>query len=834
MLKLVKKIWFKTTLIVLLGASSSFATDFSDNSFLITEVNPRNYNSQKLWNFLESNQWTGVELRVDTLGQELFLQGTNQPFETLLERINTLANSNESKIIPVFLRYKGDVILLDSLIQTSPISSQIFYLPQGETWPSLEYLVQANRRVIFFVEGNIQNESRILHEVNNYALQITADRLTPNSVILGRTSSINLELFKVDNFDKLPVGPRQNLEVRNLVPDYINYLLENWKKFGKKPNFIFIGPNGYNLAFIVDALNSFQVIKGRVRLAEKNLEKIYWKNPDVLLTGSKFSFPYRGGEELILSPFTPGYQLTPKQIIITGEMQIPGSFSLLASPLKLSEGLKTSFKFEENIVDEVNPTRTIEGINYSFSQDIDRGNVLRLPENANLNLGDPNLYGLPNSSFTVSCFVKFTEILEFGDNAILGNYETGYRRGLHLILRSGHPYFGLWANDFISEETLQNNVWYHLAWRYIIETGEQAIFVNGNYVGGTDGHPPYSGTSDLHLGSALSQGASMRGYIDNLNIWNRPLGKDEINKLALDEEINLEDDTEDQESLPLNYLLLTISAIIIVLAIGLFYRRKRNKKKEANIITSIIPTENQIQLFGKFRAVNASGEDVTQLFTPKVKELLIFIIIQNLKNAIGASVSDINETLWEGIESKKVANNRAVTLNKLRKILVQFNSVEIISHNGYLQLKISDTFFCDYIEAFKLCQIPGGITRNQLETFYHLVKNGRLLKGTDWLWLDDMRGFIGNQVIDNLLKLASINKKENRLRIVKKVAERILDYDDLNEEAIYLQIWALKEAGNTHLAKFNFTSFLSNYQKNMGEDYPLNFTEFTKHFAEKL
>ena len=50
-------------------------------------------------------------------------------------------------------------------------SASIFYLPQGETWPSQEYLVQANRRIIFFVDGNYTGESRILHQINNYAFE---------------------------------------------------------------------------------------------------------------------------------------------------------------------------------------------------------------------------------------------------------------------------------------------------------------------------------------------------------------------------------------------------------------------------------------------------------------------------------------------------------------------------------------------------------------------------------------------------------------------------------------------------------------------------------------
>lgn len=813
------------------------ATDFSDNTFLISEINSTNYKSQRLWNSIKNNNWAGIEINIDTADNNSFIEFSDQPFSTILEKINSIIREDNSKLVPVFLNFNGDVLILDSIINSSEISSQIFFSPQGEEWPTIEYLVQSNRRVIFFIEGNFKNESRILHNLENYTLKISANLSTPNSVILGSNSNINLELFKVDNFDLLTTAAPPNQQSRNLMPDYINYLLENWKKFGKKPNFIFVGDNHSNFDFIVEQLNSFAWIKGKVRTIGKNLEKVYWKNPDVLVTGGKFSFPYRGGEEVILTPFAPGYKMTPEQIIVTTEMVIPENYSVLANPLILSEEITASFNFDGIVLDAVNPTNSFKGENFSFSQDIDRGNVLRLPENASINLGDPELYGLPNSSFTVCCFVKFTEILEFGDNAVLGSYETGYRRGLHLVLRSGHPYFGLYANDFISDVTLKTNAWYHLSWRYIIETGEQTIFLDGKHIGGSDGHPPYSGTSDIHVGSALSQGASLRGYIDNLHIWDRPLGNEEIIRLSSDEEILLNNNTQSEgllSSFQFEIILIIAGLIALVLIIWILLRLFR-KKKEIEFVKINIPTnKNLIQIFGEFRAVNEDSNEVTELFTPKVKELFVFILISTLKNAIGAHISEINEKLWEGIESTKVANNRAVTLNKLRKILIQFDGVEIISQAGYLQLKTKNPFFCDYIEAFKLCQLSEGMTRNQLESFFHLVKKGRLLKGSDWQWLDEVRGFTGNQVLDNLIKLASIYIKENKLKEVEKVAQRILDYDDLNEEAIYLQIWALQKVNNAHLAKYNFNSFCTKYEKNMGEPFPMNFNEFIDYYLTQL
>lgn len=808
--------------------------NISDKTYLVTSVNSSNIKNQLLWNVIRDNNEAGIEIEIVLKSGDLYLKNSNEKFSDLLIKINSIIHEDGSKTLPVFIHYNDNILLLDSVINASVIASSIFFLPQDEAWPTEEYLVQANRRVIFFADGNFTGTSRILHPVNNYALSISAPDNMAVTISPNHSGVVNQELMIIDDFEQLNTKTSGRVSV-NLVPDYINFLLENWKKYGKRPNFVFVGTEFIYFDFITDQLNSFTWIKGTIKNAGKNLEKVYWKNSEIQVTGGTFSFPYRGGEELILSPFAPGYQMTPEQIIVTGETTIPGSYQIMATPLQLSKNLTGNFDFNNLVLNTVNPSQIFDGSNFSFVQDIKRGNVLRLPENASINLGKPENYGLRNSSFTVSCFVKFTEILEFGDNAILGNYESGYRKGLHLILRSGHPYFGLWANDFISGEVLEPNTWYHLTWRYVIETGEQSIFLNGRFIGGSDGHPPFSGTGDIHLGSALSSGASLRGYIDNLYLWNRPLGNDEINRLSLDETVQPEQPETKTEGIPKQVIIIIVIVLALisaVIAFGISYYLKRNKRQNQPQVAEVQKKllTNSIQLFGEFKAIDKDGNEITELFTPKVKELFLFVLINTLKSSIGASVQKINETLWFGISADKVANNRSVTLNKLRKILLQFDGIEVVSTGGYLQAKMHNPFYCDFSSAFRLCQIPERLTKPQLISFFEMVKRGRFLKGTHWSWLDEIRGYTGNQVIDILLNLATIYQKEMNLIGIEKIAQRILDYDDLNEEAIYLQVWALQKANNPNLAKFSFNSFIKKYEANMGEPYRMNYQQFSQHF----
>ena len=817
--------------ILLLTGGKISAKEFSETSFLIGGISSNNIENRNYWNYLQRDNNTGIEINLTEKDKKITLTGSPYPVDQFIQNLHGLITGDSTKVIPVFINYEGNLSVLDSIISESPIAAHLFFNPSGEAWPSVEYLVQSNRRIILFISGNNAYSGRVFHRTASYVMSVSAT----GSYIQPVRS--NLELLMIKDFDKLSVNKPGTTTNMNLVPDYINFLLETWTRYGKRPNFIFVNHALTNFNFIVSQLNSFTWFKGNLRGAGKTFEKVYWKNPEIAVTGGRFSFPYRGGEELTLTPFVPGYRMIPEQIIITGEMEVPESYTIMASPLDIGVGLTGSFSLNNTIQNRLDPSMEFTGENYSFVQDIERGTVLRLPENASVNLKSPENYGLRNSSFSVSCFVKFSEIMEPGDNAVLGNFESEYRRGLHLILRSGHPYFGLWANDYISEEKLEPNIWYHLVWRYVIETGEQAIFLNGKNIGSSEGHPPFSGTGDIYLGSALSQGANLRGSISDLHFWNRPLGTEEITRLSLNEPVELQV-TETAQSLSGKFtpeLFITLLVIFVLATVGFFlFRRKKPVIRKKPVLLPEKNAANQILLFGGFRATDRQGNEVSGLFTPKVKELLLFTLFATLKNNMGAAVSEVDEQLWPDMDPKKVSNNRAVTLNKLRKILLRMDGLEIVTQNSLLQTVIDKPFFCDYVEVFQLCHIPGGMNKMQLETFYLLVEKGQFLKGLNWKWLDEVKGYTGNQVIDNLLKLAYIYKKENKLSEIETIAGRILEYDELNEEAIGLKIWCLRKRNNGHQAKFYFDSFINRYRESMAENYPLSYEEFIRHFGNTM
>ncbi|MGC9356159.1 MAG: hypothetical protein ACP5D9_20095, partial [Mariniphaga sp.] len=211
---------------LLFSAIQMDAREFKETSFLIAEINASNIHNQQLWNFLGSNNRTGIEADLHIEKDEIYIATTDQKLEGLLSRIYRMTENDSSKVFPVFFHLDEQPELLDSIIQQSLLSRHIFHLPRGEAWPTTDYLIQANRRILFFVTGNFDNNSEMLHKTENYVLKISADDYTGTSAYGIEKQYNNFELFAIDEFEKLPTQTPPNSQSRNLVPDYINFLLE--------------------------------------------------------------------------------------------------------------------------------------------------------------------------------------------------------------------------------------------------------------------------------------------------------------------------------------------------------------------------------------------------------------------------------------------------------------------------------------------------------------------------------------------------------------------------------------------------------------------------------
>jgi hypothetical protein len=111
------------------------ATEFSDYTFLVADANSGNLNNPRFWEIFTTNNYSGIRVGAQMLKGKIVLTETQQDFSWLLDQIQKITEGDESKIFPVFLDYKGEISVLDSVINSAAISSKISFCP----WANLAF-----------------------------------------------------------------------------------------------------------------------------------------------------------------------------------------------------------------------------------------------------------------------------------------------------------------------------------------------------------------------------------------------------------------------------------------------------------------------------------------------------------------------------------------------------------------------------------------------------------------------------------------------------------------------------------------------------------------------
>ncbi len=87
------------------------------------------------------------------------------------------------------------------------------------------------------------------------------------------------------------------------------------------------------------------------------------------------------------------------------------------------------------------------------------------------------------------------------------------------------------------------------------------------------------------------------------------------------------------------------------------------------------------------------------IFTPRLKSLLVLLILYTEKRTKGILTRKMTEMLWSDKDEIAARNNRNVTLRKLRVLLEEVGDVEVISDGGFLKIRWNENVFCDYCTA---------------------------------------------------------------------------------------------------------------------------------------
>lgn len=233
-----------------------------------------------------------------------------------------------------------------------------------------------------------------------------------------------------------------------------------------------------------------------------------------------------------------------------------------------------------------------------------------------------------------------------------------------------------------------------------------------------------------------------------------------------------------------------------------------------------------ISLCGCFNVRDKDGNDITSNFTPRLKHLLILLILYTEKNEQGILASKTTEILWPEKEETSARNNRNVNLRKLRVLLESIGDVEVITENNFLRIKWGTTVFCDY-HTLLTCtqQFEQEKSEELLNRIFELLLYGPLLPNTIFDWLDDFKDAYSSHSIDLLKNLLDIEIQRNHQEMIIRLADIMFLHDPLNEEALAAKCAVLSAQGKKGIARNLYDRFCKEYRDSMGENYKIPFAD---------
>ncbi|MGE5393380.1 MAG: LamG-like jellyroll fold domain-containing protein [Candidatus Saccharibacteria bacterium] len=762
--------------------------------------------------------------------------GSSISLRQTMEELKKFMERNPEKILTLFLDFSTNINELGDIFQETGITKYFYTYDAKEGWPTVKSMVEKNKRIVVFSMQEHRNSPDWLHYVWNHAVEpyfsIWEAPVFKGEFLKGDPKN-SLLIYNDYNFPKKSDSANNLRYESNQNPYLIEHIKNTWTNTGKTPNFIMLDRYEDWIVGIVSYLRGFKIIKGMVTYNAQVLDYVNWESTGSLTSG-KYCFPVGPGDNIVLTPKSPGFRFTPESVTFN-EPKESIIQHFVATSYEITDNLEGHYTFAKKARDFSINRFDGKPNKVNFTNDSVRPTVAEFGEDSYIILPGAESFKLRDHDFSVAAWVKIKEFLpNKQDYCIIGTKNNSYQQGIHLLIRNRKPYFGFYNNDLQGQTVLEAGTWYHMVWRYNKLSGEQAIYVNGKLDSRSLGHPAYKGRDNLYIGVAgFNWSSNMYGDIDNLSIWSRALGEEEIWGMSKEviEIVPIKNVFILYPILSRSIMAVLVLSLLVLAYFKIPFHKFKKQPTVADQIRTIEtsnpqkPQSNYIQLFGDFKVLDKEGKDITGLFTPKLKQLFMIILLYSQRNKNGISTKELTDILWMGHSSQSAKNSRGVTMRKLRLLLESLDSVQIQFHVDRWSMVFGGQLYCDYVECVNLLKREKVHDNDFNLRFYHIIQEGELFKGESYDWLDDFKGFIGNNIVDILLKFINELSIQNDTELILRLADRILESDPVNDQALSYKLKALIRLNNYNLAKFTFDRFGGLYEEMYGEKFKVKFDE---------
>ncbi len=265
--------------------------------------------------------------------------------------------------------------------------------------------------------------------------------------------------------------------------------------------------------------------------------------------------------------------------------------------------------------------------------------------------------------------------------------------------------------------------------------------------------------------------------------------------------------------------------------------RQRAKKKKVqtysqrlNIDRAERIKKSSILLIGGFQIFDSKGNDITPDFSPKMKELFLFVFLKTIKNERGVASLKIDENIWGDKSEKSAINNRNVNISKLRQSLEKIGDVKVLCENSFWKIELPDSVYCDYLEVIKIIDDKNEVEigEEQLIRLIGLLRGGEFLANMNAYWTDQFKADFADKVIDFIISLKESPVFQNNINIQLGLIDCLFVYAPLNEFALIEKCRILNDLGKRSSAKNVYDTFCTLYEEVLGEKFSISFKDLLK------
>lgn len=226
---------------------------------------------------------------------------------------------------------------------------------------------------------------------------------------------------------------------------------------------------------------------------------------------------------------------------------------------------------------------------------------------------------------------------------------------------------------------------------------------------------------------------------------------------------------------------------------------------------------NSIYLFGEFTVRNKKNRDITYMFSAQLKQVFC-LILQYSATEGGITSQRLSAILWPDRPADKAKNSRGVTINHLRKVLSELDGIELTYEKGHFKIAHTAPFYCDYLRCWEI--ISANETEEHRPELVEILSRGRFLQLSDHPLFDSFKQELESKLEPILLVELEKCYAAEQYEVTLALSDAIFNIDPFHEAALSYQIKAMQKLRMTDEAKVRYQTFVTEYKKIMGNEFP--------------